>query len=66
VRLACADAPERAAGQLLAADSPRAFNSAGTPDRVAPTTLAVQGDRRDGWLVELPPHSMATVVLRKD
>jgi alpha-N-arabinofuranosidase len=64
VRLACTDAPERAAGQLLAADSPRAYNSAGTPDRVAPTALAVQGNRRDGWLVELPPHSMATVVLR--
>jgi alpha-N-arabinofuranosidase len=64
VRLVCADAPERAAGQLLAADSPRAFNSAGTPDRVVPTALAVQGNRHDGWLVELPPHSMATVVLR--
>jgi alpha-N-arabinofuranosidase len=66
VRLACADAPERAAGQLLAADAPQAFNSASAPDRVAPTALAVQGDRRDGWLVELPPHSMATVVLRRD
>ncbi|MEO7911806.1 MAG: alpha-L-arabinofuranosidase C-terminal domain-containing protein, partial [Roseiflexaceae bacterium] len=64
VRLACPDAPERASGQLLAADSPRAFNDASTPDRVAPTALAVQGNRRDGWLVELPPHSMATVVFR--
>jgi len=64
VRLVCAVVPERAAGQLLAADSPRAYNSAGTPDRVAPTVLAIQRDGRDGWLVELPPHSMATVVFR--
>jgi hypothetical protein len=31
---------------------------------VVPTALAVKGNGRDGWLVELPPHSMATVVLR--
>jgi len=65
VRLVGAGMPERAAGQLLSADSPRACNSAGAPDRVAPTALAVQRDGRDGWLIELPPHSMATVVLRR-
>jgi alpha-N-arabinofuranosidase len=66
VCLVCADSPERATGQLLAAESPRAHNDAGMPDRVAPTALAVQRDGRDSWLAELPPHSIATVVFRRD
>ncbi len=61
VYLACGDAPERAAGELLAADSPRAVNSADAPDRVAPAALSVARDG-DGWRVELPPHSIATIV----
>ena len=64
VRLTCADAPERAAGQLLAADSPRACNSAGAPEQVAPVTLAVQPDGHSSWRIELPPHALATVVIR--
>jgi alpha-N-arabinofuranosidase len=64
VSLSCADAPEQAAGQLLTAESPRACNSAGAPDRVAPTALAVQPDGRGSWRIELPPHALATVVLR--
>jgi alpha-N-arabinofuranosidase len=64
VRLASANLPTHADGQLLAADSPRACNSASSPDLVAPTALAVQRDGHDGWVIELPPHSMATVVLR--
>jgi alpha-N-arabinofuranosidase len=64
ISLSSADAPEQAAGQLLTADSPRACNSAGAPDRVAPTPLAVQRDGRDSWRIELPPHALATVVLR--
>ncbi|HEU5011831.1 MAG TPA: alpha-L-arabinofuranosidase C-terminal domain-containing protein [Roseiflexaceae bacterium] len=63
VRIACAGAPEHARGQLLAADSPAAQNSADTPDRVALTALSVARDG-DGWRVELPAHSVATVVLR--
>jgi alpha-N-arabinofuranosidase len=52
-----------AAGELLAADSPAAANTAKAPDLVAPTALSVARDG-DGWRVELPAHSMATVVLR--
>ena len=64
VRVVCADAPGQASGQVLRADSPRAVNSAADPDRVAPVALEVAGDGQDGWRVELPPHSMATVVFR--
>ncbi len=63
VRIACADAPPVAAGQLLAADSPAAANSADEPERVRPAALSVARDG-DAWRVELPPHSMATVTLR--
>ncbi|HEU5101291.1 MAG TPA: alpha-L-arabinofuranosidase C-terminal domain-containing protein [Roseiflexaceae bacterium] len=64
VRIACADAPEHATGQVLAADSPRAGNSAGAPDQVAPAALSVQPDGRGGWRIELPPHALATVVFQ--
>jgi alpha-N-arabinofuranosidase len=64
VRVACADAPSQAHGELLAADRPQAVNSADAPDRVAPTTLAVARDGQDGWRVELPPHALATITLR--
>jgi alpha-N-arabinofuranosidase len=64
VRLACADAPGQASGQLLAADSAHAQNSAQAPQRVAPADLQVARDGRDGWRVELPPHSVASILLR--
>ncbi len=63
-RLTCEGAPGRAIGQLLSADSPNAENSAKTPNRVSPTTIQVAQDGRDTWRVELPPHSMATVMLQ--
>ncbi len=52
----------QAAGELLTAESPRAGNSASEPDRVAPVRLAVGRDGTE-YRVELPPHSLATVVL---
>ena len=52
----------QATGQLLTASSPREVNSVDQPDRVAPTTLAVDRDG-DSYRVELPPHSLATVVI---
>jgi alpha-N-arabinofuranosidase len=64
VRVVCADAPEDATGHVLAADTPRATNSADAPDTVAPARLAVARDGRDGWRVELPPHALATIILR--
>ncbi len=47
--------------QLLTADSPRAQNSADTPDAVAPVPLAIGGDAVTGWRIELPPHAIATL-----
>ena len=47
--------------RLLAADDPRAVNSAAQPDRVAPAALNIGADGANTWRVELPPHSMATV-----
>lgn len=48
-------------GELLTADSPRAVNSAEQPDNVVPVGLAVNRDGAN-WRVELPPHSLATIV----
>jgi alpha-L-arabinofuranosidase len=48
---------------LLAADDPRATNSASHPDRVKPVALPVHASGAEQWQIELPPHSMATVQL---
>ena len=64
VRVACADAPEQANGQMLTADSPAAGNSAEQPDRIAPNHLPVANDGHDAWRIELPPHTLATVLFR--
>jgi alpha-N-arabinofuranosidase len=48
-------------GTLLTAATPREQNSADDPDRVALTALAVAGNARDGWHIDLPPHAIATV-----
>ena len=64
VRLAGLEGFASATGELLSADSPRAVNSLAEPERVAPTALAGESDGPDGWRVELPPHSIATIVLR--
>ena len=52
----------QASGLLLAADSPRATNSLKEPERVAPAALPVHRDGED-YRIELPPHSLATIVL---
>jgi alpha-N-arabinofuranosidase len=49
-----------ASGELLAADAPNAINTVENPNRVSTKPLSVAQDG-DGWLVELPPHSMATI-----
>ncbi len=46
---------------VLTAASPREQNSADEPERVAPVPLAVAGNARDGWHLDLPPHALATV-----
>ena len=53
----------QASGQILTADSPAAQNSLEAPDRVAPAALEVARDG-DSWLVALPPHSLATIVIQ--
>lgn len=53
----------RVSGSILAADSPNAGNDAEHPNRVAPADLAVAADDGQGWRVELPPHSMSTVIV---
>ncbi len=63
VQIAGVDGMGTASGQLLAADSPRATNSVDEPNRVAPMPLNVPRDGA-GYRVELPPHSLATVVLQ--
>ncbi len=63
VRIDGADGRTQARGELLAAESPRATNSVEEPDRVAPVPLAVAADG-PAWRVELPPHSLATIVIR--
>lgn len=48
--------------QLLNADQANDANSAADPDRVRLVNLTVEPDSNNGWCVELPPHSMATIV----
>lgn len=63
VRIQGIDLTGKPYGQLLAADSPRAINSADAPDKVVPVALAATRDGQDTWRVELPPHSLATLVI---
>jgi alpha-L-arabinofuranosidase len=63
VRVAGGGARQGFEGRLLTADHPRDGNSAAQPDRVAPVALAVARDGSD-WVVELPAHSMATIIAR--
>ena len=53
-----------ARARILTASTPRAANSADAPDAVVPTDLAVSSSDRGVWRLELPPHSLATLVLR--
>jgi alpha-N-arabinofuranosidase len=52
-----------ATGSLLAGRGPDAGNSLAEPQAVAPAALSVNRDGDLGWRVELPPHSMATIVI---
>lgn len=61
VKIFCDDARENVHTTLLTADKPNATNSAAFPERVKPIAWRVARDG-DAWLVELPPHSLATIV----
>ena len=61
VKIFCIDARENVHAKLLTAEKPNATNSAEFPERVKPVALRVERDG-DAWLLELPPHSLATVV----
>ncbi len=64
----CVDSGEAgfasARAQVLAAPTPDAANSADEPDRVVPINLSVRDNGRGTWRLDLPPHSLTTVVLR--
>jgi hypothetical protein len=51
-----------AGGQLLAAALPQAANSLAQPALVAPASLPVGSDGHNSWCVELPAHSVATIL----
>ena len=50
-------------GQVMSADETNAQNSLQEPDKVGLRELKVNRDGADGWVVEMPAHSMATIVL---
>ncbi len=52
----------QATGTLLASASPADGNSAAAPEAVSPVALVVSADG-SGWRVELPAHSVGTIVL---
>lgn len=62
VSITCANAPGNARGELLTANHANATNNAAEPDRVKPAALDIRIDGKDAWRVEMPPHSMATLV----
>jgi alpha-N-arabinofuranosidase len=61
VRISGIGAPPSVSAQILTAASPRDGNSAEQPERVALSGLPVHCDGGE-WVVELPAHSMATIV----
>ncbi len=59
--LSVPDVARVVSAQILASDSARDGNSADQPDHVKLADLKVSADGSQ-WRVELPPHSVATVV----
>jgi alpha-L-arabinofuranosidase len=53
----------QATGQLLSAGQANAINTADQPDNVRLVNMPISHDGANGWCVELPPHSMATVII---
>lgn len=53
----------QAHGLLLSAANANAVNSADQPDNVCPVEMTVSHDGANGWCIELPAHSMATITL---
>ncbi|MEZ4666394.1 MAG: alpha-L-arabinofuranosidase C-terminal domain-containing protein [Anaerolineae bacterium] len=54
---------EQATGQLLSGDDARDQNSLSDPNKIGLHDLKVERDGADGWVVDMPLHSMATIVL---
>jgi alpha-N-arabinofuranosidase len=54
----------QATGQLLSAGQANAINTADQPDNVRLVDLPVSRDGANGWCVELPAHSMATIIVK--
>jgi alpha-L-arabinofuranosidase len=49
--------------RVLTAPAPNAVNSADAPDCVSPVDLAAVSDGGGVWRLDLPRHSLATLVL---
>jgi alpha-L-arabinofuranosidase len=56
-------AGKNATARVMTADTANAVNSAEQPDRVRIVDLPVVADGNDGWCIEMPAHSMATVII---
>jgi alpha-L-arabinofuranosidase len=54
---------KNATAQIMLADAANAFNSAAQPERVRAVDWPVETDGVDGWCIEMPAHSMATVTI---
>ncbi len=63
VTLTGCDDGRTGSAQIVAAESAEAMNTANDPDHVQATSLEVSRDSAGRWYVEMPPHSVATVVL---
>jgi alpha-N-arabinofuranosidase len=63
VNIQYGNAPDGLSGTLLTAESPQQGNSANQPTQVSPRELAVVRDGNGMLRVDLPPHSLATIVL---
>ena len=62
VSISCGDAPNKVRGEILAAASPQAVNSANAPDHVKPVALKVTSESDGKWRIDLPPHALTTLV----
>lgn len=62
VTLAANSTTQAVSALLLTADSPRAMNTRDNPTRVQPSPVEVKADGAGQWRIELPPHSIATIL----
>jgi alpha-N-arabinofuranosidase len=64
IRIRAEDLPRTITAQILSADQPQDGNDLAAPDRVSLKPLSVNHDHQGSLVVELPAHSMATILAR--